>query len=97
MLSLEYETVPALYAPEVVRGNPPVPSEPASPLTLELATVSFESFAGRSRWRQTTRWTGSFIGMTTAMWRLFSSTRVILEAVDHARAALRKETSHTEH
>ena len=44
MLSLEYETVPALYDPEVVRGNPPVPSEPASPLTPELATVSFESF-----------------------------------------------------
>ena len=44
MLSLEYETVPALYDPEVVRGNPPVPSEPASPLNPELATVSFESF-----------------------------------------------------
>ena len=44
MLSLEYETVPALYDPEVVRGNPPVPSEPASPLNPELATVSFERF-----------------------------------------------------
>ena len=44
MLSLEYETVPALYDPEVVRGNPPVPSEPASPLNPELATVSFDSF-----------------------------------------------------
>ena len=32
MLSLAYETVPALYDPEVVRGNPPVPSEPASPI-----------------------------------------------------------------
>ena len=44
MLSLEYETAPALYDPEVVRGNPPVPSEPASPLNPELATVSFDSF-----------------------------------------------------
>ena len=44
MLSLEYETVPALYDPEVVRGNPPEPSEPASPLNPELATVSFDSF-----------------------------------------------------
>ena len=44
MLSLEYETVPALYDPEVVRGNPPVPSEPPSLLNPELATVSFDSF-----------------------------------------------------
>ena len=43
MLSLEYETVPALYDPEVVRGNPPGPS-PASPLNPELAAVSFDSF-----------------------------------------------------
>ena len=41
MLSLEYETVPALYDPEVVRGNPPMPPEPASPLNPE---VSFDSF-----------------------------------------------------
>ena len=43
MLSLEYETVPAFYDPEVVRGNPPVPSA-AGPLNPELATVSFDSF-----------------------------------------------------
>ena len=44
MLSLECETLPALYDPEAVRGNPPVPSEPARPSNPELATVSFDSF-----------------------------------------------------
>ena len=44
MLSFEYETVPALYDPEVVRGNPPVASKPASPVNPELAVVSFDSF-----------------------------------------------------
>ena len=44
ILSLEYETVPALYDPEVVRGKPPVLSESASPLNPKLATVSFDSF-----------------------------------------------------
>ena len=43
MLSLECETIPGLYDPEVVRGNPPLPSEPAKPLNPELATVSFDS------------------------------------------------------
>ena len=43
MISLEYETVPGLYDPEVVRGNPPIP-EPARPLYPELAGVSAESF-----------------------------------------------------
>ncbi|MYD96631.1 MAG: hypothetical protein F4X98_04490 [Gammaproteobacteria bacterium] len=42
MVSLEYETVPGLYDPEVVRGNPPWP--PASPVNPELASVSFEGF-----------------------------------------------------
>ena len=44
MLSLECETLPGLYDPEVVRGNPPLPSEPAKPLNPDLAKVSFESF-----------------------------------------------------
>ena len=43
MLSLECETLPGLYDPEVVRGNPPLPFEPAKPLNPELATVSFAS------------------------------------------------------
>ncbi len=44
MLSIECETLPALYDPEVVRGNPPLLSKPSSPLNPELATVSFDSF-----------------------------------------------------
>ena len=44
MLSIEYETVPALYDPEVVPGNPPLPAEPRGPLNPELSDVSFESF-----------------------------------------------------
>ena len=43
MLSLECETLPGLYDPEVVRGNPPLPSGPAKPLNPELFTVSFDS------------------------------------------------------
>ena len=44
MLSLEYETVPALYDPEVVRGNPPMAFNTASPVNPELADVSPGSF-----------------------------------------------------
>ena len=44
ILSMECETLPALYDPEVVRGNPPWPSTPPSPLNPDLSTVSFESF-----------------------------------------------------
>ena len=44
MLSIEFETLPALYDPEVVQGNPPLPSSPPSPLNPDLSTVSFESF-----------------------------------------------------
>lgn len=42
MLSLEYESVPALYDPELVRGNPPVPPEAPSPLNPELSRISFD-------------------------------------------------------
>ena len=44
ILSVECETVPALYDPEEILGNPPFPSAPPTPLNPELSAVSFESF-----------------------------------------------------
>lgn len=44
ILSIEYETSAALYDPEVIQGNPPLPSKPFSPVNSDLSTVTFESF-----------------------------------------------------
>ena len=44
MLSVDYESVLGLYDPDVVRGNPPLPSAPLRPLNPDLSRLSFESF-----------------------------------------------------
>ena len=44
MLSLEYETVPVLYDPEVVRGNPPFPAERPKPLNPALSDIIIDTW-----------------------------------------------------
>ena len=87
MLSIEYETVPALYDPEVVRGNLPVPSKPASPLNPELATVSFESFC-RAISLETNNQVDWFI-----QWENYGDVEAF--SLNQGFSSLRKDASHS--
>ena len=44
ILSVEYESEPALYDPELIQGNPPDPSCPPSPVNPKLSSFAFSDF-----------------------------------------------------